>query len=51
MNGPRMDPRAQAARTMEKYLGRWRRGMMSAKMTCVERLVWMMRSRQGWDNL
>lgn len=34
INGPSTLPRAQAARTMEKYFGLWRSGTISAKMTC-----------------
>ena len=34
MTGPRRLPSPQAARTSEKYLGRCRSGMISAKMTC-----------------
>ena len=34
--GPRIVPRAQAPRTRAKYLGRWRRGTMSAKIICTE---------------
>jgi len=34
MRGPKTVPKAHAARTIEKYFGRWRRGTISAYMTC-----------------